>query len=72
MKRRIDGVFMVHVLSSPENADGFIVAGSMDWEGRTQECGSQRDFPICWPAAVTLLRIVAFGGIVPLETIPQL
>jgi hypothetical protein len=33
---------MVHVLSSPENAGGFFLTGSMDWKGRTQECSSRR------------------------------
>ena len=49
VKRRIDGVFMPYVLSSPENADGFLVTGSMDWKGRTQECQFARAFQFAGP-----------------------
>jgi len=49
VKQRIDGVFMVCVLSSPENAGGFFVTGSMDWKGRTQECSSRAIFQFAGP-----------------------
>ena len=59
----IDGVFMGCVLSSPENAVGFFVTGSMDWEGRTQECSSRPAVPFVGPCWSPVPRSVAFEGL---------
>ena len=58
---------MVYVLSSPENAGGFFVTGSMDWKGRTQECSSRPAVQFAGPLPSPVTKERGFRGIVPLK-----